>query len=489
MNLPQNHLLNPALRPSNSFYLGLPALTGININLNNNFVNFSDIIMPSKTQDSLISFLHPDYNVDNFISKLKDKNFLAPEVNIQLFGLGFNAGKDLYVFLDIVDRIEGNVVFPIDLFKLGLKGNGDFVGKTIDLSNLGADLKYYHELGFGFSKNFTKKLRIGVRGKILFGVADFSIENKSLGLTINNDYTYALNADLSANISAPVKVYTNNQNGIDSVIFDLNRFKKVSSDKIDIHKVLNYIFNTKNLGLGIDIGATYSISDKIQLSASITDLGFISWKRDVTNLKAESQFKFSGFNITDVINGSKTFDEIAREMADSLKNSFTVTKNNKTFKTFLPTGVSVGGSFNLTKSFSLGILSYSKITSNQFREAFTMSANLNLDNAFSTSVSYTAENRRYDNLGFGLAFRPGIFQFYFIADKIPIMWDKIKYDNTVTTQGPFGSVETKTSQKIYLPESWNTVNLRLGMNIAFGNNIKKKNDKPMLMKPKHKLRK
>jgi hypothetical protein len=45
MNLPQNHLLNPALRPSNSFYLGLPAVGGINLDLNNNFIGFSDVFM------------------------------------------------------------------------------------------------------------------------------------------------------------------------------------------------------------------------------------------------------------------------------------------------------------------------------------------------------------------------------------------------------------------------------------------------------------
>jgi len=29
MNLPQNHMLNPALRPSNSVYIGLPVVSGI----------------------------------------------------------------------------------------------------------------------------------------------------------------------------------------------------------------------------------------------------------------------------------------------------------------------------------------------------------------------------------------------------------------------------------------------------------------------------
>ena len=31
-----------------------------------------------------------------------------------------------------------------------------------------------------------------------------------------------------------------------------------------------------------------------------------------------------------------------------------------------------------------------------------------------------------------------------------------------------------------LPSNWNTVNLRLGMNLTFGNKLKKKDDKPMM---------
>jgi len=467
MNLPQNHLLNPALRPSNSFYFGIPVLTGININVNNNFVNLSDIFMPGQG-DSIITFLHPDYNVDNFLSKLKKRNFLAPEVNIQLFGLGFNAGKDLYIFLDVNERVDGNIVLPSDILKLVLKGNQDFLGKTVDLSPLDAELKYYREFGLGFSKSFGKNLRIGAKAKVLFGITSFSVDNRSLGLTVNNDFTHTIDADLSANISGPVKVYMSNQNKIDSVIFDEKRFKKDLSDKIDYNKVLGFLFNTKNLGLGIDIGAVYSISDKIHLSASITDIGYINWKSDVTNLSAKSRFVFSGFNITDVVNGTITIDSLAKEMLDSLENSFTITDNKTPFKTFLPTGISLGGSYNLTKSVSLGILSHSVIAGKQLRQAVTMSANVNLGNAFSTSVSYTAENHRYDNLGAGLAFRAGFFQFYLVADKIPVMWNKVITKNN----------------SVLLPVSWNTFNLRLGLNLVMGNKIKRKNDKPML--PEHK---
>jgi hypothetical protein len=32
-----------------------------------------------------------------------------------------------------------------------------------------------------------------------------------------------------------------------------------------------------------------------------------------------------------------------------------------------------------------------------------------------------------------------------------------------------------------MPSSWNTVHLRLGMNLVFGNRVEKKNDKPMVV--------
>jgi hypothetical protein len=458
MNLPQNHLINPALRPSNSVYIGLPALSGINLNINNNFVNFSDVFMKGQPSDSIITFLHPDYNIDDFLAKIKDKNFIEPQVSVQLFGLGFSVGNKGYVFLDINERVEGNIVLPGNLFELALKGNEGFVGNKIDLSSLRGDMKYYQEIGLGFSRDFTNKLRIGIKGKLLFGIAGASIDNRALGMTINENYTHTLDADLMVNISGPVNVYMNADNTVDSISVDETRFDETS-------KIVKYLLNTENMGLGVDIGATYDISEKFMVSAAVTDLGYIKWKKDITNLQAESQFVFSGFDMKKVFNGTMTFDSLASQMLDSLKNSLIVSDLHDPFTTWLPFGVTIGGRYNVTKSFSLGLLSYTRIIGKQIRESLTMSANINLGNALSTSLSYTVANQRYDNIGAGLAFRTGIFQFYMLADRIPVTWNKIIVDKNT----------------IPLPTSWNTINLRLGMNLSFGNRIKKKDDKPMML--------
>src|SRR5664280_1709118 len=472
MNIPQNHLLNPALRPSNSLYIGLPVVSGINLNINNNFVNFSDVFIKGQPKDSIISFLHPGYNVDKFLAKIKDKNSMEPEVAIQLLGVGFSVGKDGYVFLDINDRIDGNIVLPGDLFKLALKGNEGFVGNKIDLSSLRGDIKYYREIGVGFSKNFTDKLRIGIKGKLLFGIADASIDNKALGIGVNSDYSHTFDANLAVNISGPVNVYMDSKHNIDSVVFDNNRFKTSSG-------ITDFLSGKKNMGLGMDIGATYDLTDRIVLSASLTDLGFIRWNKDVTNLKANNHFEFSGLNMVDYFNGTKTLDEIGNNMLDSLKNAFVVSRTKTSFTTYLPFGISLGGSYNITKQISVGLLSYSRVIEKQFREALTLSANINLGNALSTSLSYTAENYQYDNLGAGLAFRAGIAQFYILTDRIPVMWNIIKGEKT--THDLIGSGTHTSTYSVPVPAKWNSFNLRLGMNLVFGNRLKEKNDKPMLI--------
>lgn len=452
MNLPQNHLLNPALRPSNSLYIGLPALTGINININNNFVNFSDVIMKGEKGDSLITFLHPEYNEDKFLAKIKKKNSIEPEAMVQLFGLGFSFGRNNYFFFDVNDRVQGNAVIPGDLFTLALKGNGGFAGDRIDLSSFTGSIRYYHEAGMGFSKDFSDRLRIGVKGKVLFGIATATVRNRSLGINVADDYTHTLDADLDINFSAPLTIERDAEKNINGLSFN------------EPDNKVGFFTGMKNKGFGLDIGATYKIQERLYVSAAVTDLGFIRWKKDVLNLRTDSKYTFKGFNINDVLSGDKTMDEITENMLDSLKNAFKITDSKDPFTTFIPWGVTVGGSYNLTRRFSVGLLSYSRFIGKQVREALTLSANLNLGNALSTTVSYTAANHRYDNIGAGLAFRAGFFQFYLLTDRIPLTWNKINNGDS----------------SFVIPSSWNNFNLRLGMNLVFGNRIKKKNDKAMV---------
>lgn len=456
MDLPQNHLLNPAFRQTSLVYVGLPALTGINLNLANNFFNFEDLFSEGEqVSESTMSFLDPGFDANKFLSKINDRNHLETQVAIQMFGLGFTAGKGNYFFIDIIDRVESNIVFPRDLIRLGFLGNKEFAGETFDLSSLRTDLKYFRETGIGFSKDITERLRIGVKGKLLTGLAAMSLDNNKIDLTVNSDYTNTLVTDMAINISGPIQVIKNSENKIDEIDFDDERFESSAG-------VTEFLTSTKNIGFGADIGAEFDLTDNIVLSAAITDLGFIKWKSDVTSLKAESDITLGGLDIGDVHEGSATFEEVVTGMLDSVINSLTVYESAQSFRTKLPLGISAGGKYILDDRISFGVLSHTRIIGEQIREAVTLSANLNIRNFFSATLAYTAGNKRYANLGAGLSIRGAWFQFYLVADKIPVMWKTI-----MTGDG-----------KVPLPSNWNTLNTRVGINLLFGN--RRKSDQPII---------
>jgi hypothetical protein len=452
MNLPQNHYLNPALQPSDTVYpvyIGLPGMSGLSVSANNNFLNFSDVFEKGHS-DSLITFLHSDFNKDRFLSMIRKNNSIEPDFTVPLFGLGFRAGKS-YIFFDVNEKIESNLVFPGELVELMINGNEGFVGDRIDLSALRGDMRLYHEIGLGFSRNYTDRFRFGIKGKVLIGVATASIHSNSLGISIGNDYSHSMDADVDVNISAPVTIVRDRNDDITDIRFDDD-------------KLLNSVImrnNGVNPGFAIDMGATYQLTKRLKLSAAVTDLGFIKWKTNVTNLRINQNFEFNGVDVSNVMNGDKTFDEVTDDLLDSLQNSYTIGESYNPFSTMLPTNINLAGEYHLTKGFSMGVLSSSRFIGKQIRESLTMSANLNLGTIFATSLSYTATNHRYDNFGAGVSMRLGWFQLYMMSDRIPVMWNRILTDNNNDRYG-------NEPGSIVVPSYWNTIDFRMGMNMVFG---------------------
>jgi hypothetical protein len=440
MNLPQNHFLNPALRQTNSIYVGLPGLTGVNVNITNNFLSFSDIFTKGiEISKENLAFVRSDFNTDDFLGKIKDLNYIEPRASVQLLGLGLTLKNGFYVFLDITDNADVNLILPRDYFRLAFLGNEEFAGQTFDLSSTRLDFKYYRELGIGASKQVNQKFRFGGKARVLFGIAAGSFQNYDLKLTVNNDFTNTLQANTALDFSGPVHVVKNADNGIED--FRVDDFEG------------NTLLNMQNVGFGIDLGAEYALMDNIILSAALTDVGFIKWKSDLTNLEAVGDIHLNGIDIKDVQEGRATIDDLANSLADSLKQAFVVAGEPKRFTTKFPVGLTLAGKYILNDKFSFGVMSYSRISSQQMRQAVTLSANVNLRNSFGASLCYTACNHDYSNIGIGLFGRASVFQFYFLVDRIPLSWKKT---------GVAGDTYT-------LPANWNTLHTRLGMNLVFGN--------------------
>lgn len=456
MNIPQNHLLNPALKMASDVYVGLPFMTGISGNFNTNFIGLSDIF--NKTGDGeMISILNPDFDKDAFMAKVKDVNFITPGVTLQSLGFGFTVGDDLQFFLDINEKLDGKIALPYDLFNLAFNGAEDLIGKTVNLTETDVDLIMYREIGAGFSKNVMPRLRVGARAKLIMGMAAANIETRDLRVEVLDDNTQRMTSDFTVNISAPVTVIKDSEGRIEDVEFNDDKLSKPG-----------YYFNTDNLGFGLDIGAVYSLTQRITISAAFNGFGFINWNRDITNITAQNEFTYTGFDLNAVIEGTAEIEDVTRDLIDSLENSFVITDVNAPFKSVLPGTLTLGGSYNLTETISFGVVSSTLFVSGKPRTALMLSANANLVKGFSAGLSYTATNQSYDNLGLGLAARLGPVQIYTIADKIPFNFSRV------------GSSD-ENSGKILLPDKWNALSVRLGLNLVFGSNPKKKSDKPMVL--------
>ncbi len=455
MNLPQNQLLNPALAPTNSFHLGLPAISGVGFTFNTNLIKLTDII-GNTPGDSVITLLHPDFDQDSFLDKVGRGTYINPSVGIQTLAVGFRVGNDLYFTLGITDRMDGGIALPGDIFSLALRGNEQFVGSRVDLSDLDARMAWYREYSAGFSKSFTPQLRLGGRVKFLTGIAGISADNRNTSISVLNDYSHRLNTDIGINISAPVTVVLDGDNNIDDIIFDESAVEDPG-----------FFFNMGNNGFGIDLGAVYQLNPRIELSAALNGLGYIRWKQDVTNITANNEFTFSGFDLSTVIDGTKEFDEMAEELLDSLIASFVISDRNDPFTTYTPANFSLGASYGLTESISVGVLTNALFTGGRVHPSLMLSANANLGSVFTAGINYTAINRSFNNIGAGFGVRLGPLQLYTIADRIPLTFNEL-----ILPDGDGAS--------IFLPDNWNTMSLRFGLNLVFGNRIKKRSDAPML---------
>ncbi len=460
LDVPQSRLFNPAMEGLCRGYVGFPGINSVYTGLNNNFIQMEDVIFSGSNEysDSLITPLHPSYDIDIFLDKLKDLNRLSPEVYESILSFGFTAG-DNYFFLDIADRLDANVSIPKDMFTLALKGNVDFLNSSVDLSDLNLGASWYREFGFGFSREVSGNLRIGAKAKILFGIANVSIKNNGLNLQIDesNLFSHTLNADLSINVSRNIDFYRDPETGT------------IDSMYMEEPDLLPLIINFSNPGFGIDIGAVYNINKQFSVSASIVDLGYILWKEQSSNLNVKGSYEFEGLNISSmlVVNDSSSMDDVLDELLDTLLVTFDPADSHDAYKTYTPAKVYIGANYKVHDNISFGLLSKTQIEKGKLWESLTFSANLRAGKALTTSFSYSLTNSIYNNIGVGLSLRGGPFQFYFVTDKIYYKLSRLRMD-------------IENSSDIIIPSNFDSFNFRFGFNIIFGCKSKRPKDRPMI---------
>jgi len=433
-DIPQSISLNPAVNFRCNFYIEVPLLSSLQFGYNNNGFGFNDFIHRGTGARS-DSFVYDPVKLSSTLQKI---NFIRTDLGINLLGFGFRRGYYYFSF-SMSNRSEGILTYGKDLLLLK-DGNWDLtsgVGITRDLGGIGINLVNYTQISFGVSAQVDRNLRVGVRLNYLKGTANLTTTKSDLSLvTVTSPVSVAFNTDIELNASMPMNLKRDSFSRVEG-------FNPNFSNPIH-----DFIFNS-NRGVSVDAGMIYRTDYGVDLMASIVDLGFIYWSSNIENFESKGYFQFNGIDLSNYQINSNNADLI-RQLKDSLNNAFKFYNNPQSYTTYLTTKIFAGAIFHINEKIFASILNKNLVFNSAIHSTLTLAVNDHFMKNFEGTISLSAMNNNFLNTGFGLMYKIGSFQIYFVSDNIPVTYIK------------------DSGTGLLIPFEAHTMDFHFGCNLTFG---------------------
>jgi len=464
----QSNYYNPATKPAYDFNMCFPCFTSAYGSTSSSSIKFNDVFKKNTSGGTTIP-------IEGLSAKMDDKNYFRALVNKDWLSLHFRLLPKLNIDINITDKFDMRGMYPKSFIELIEKGNAPFIGQTVS----GApefDFTHYREYGIGASYQLNDKIRIGVKPKIYFGKSNITTKVTDLSFTTAADYTMTatgegwmrtagfssvkdvlLPADGMYQLNPP---YTNAMTS-SKLEYLLANARNLNSNNPLARKLLQtlaqqyslseaYSYRSSNAGLGIDLGITYDVTDKLTLGASLLDLGFISWKKDVRGMKSAQKFNtsFDGFDGDPIIKGDVSINgqivNMFNEALQPLKDIMNSTdKDNANYRTNLPTRFYLSGTYKLQENFKVGANFFGEVYKGKMMSSLGINATKDFGKWVTLSGTYTMAHKNYANLGMGLALNLTPAQIFVVSDNM--------------ISGMFTGIS-----------GTNNYNFRMGFNMAFG---------------------
>ncbi|MEL6812752.1 MAG: DUF5723 family protein [Bacteroidota bacterium] len=411
--VPQALMLNPGSMVPQKAHFGIPFLSQIHLNGGASGVSTFDIFGESSVDINT--------RIRDKIFEMSDKDFFTATQQLEIINFGWRNEKDIYFSGGLYQELDFVAYFPRDLAILAWEGNRDYLDYPFDLGQVSATadlLTVYH---FGANKKINKKWTVGARAKIYSSMLSArSTNNKGTFVTTLGDENSPNIYDHTVS-NADVKVQTS---GITSL------------EDSSVGKVLGRGFFGGNLGVGVDLGATYQINDQWTASASVLDLGAIFHTKDVEQYHARGNYTLSGIELIfpALSDGQPTLpyydnleDELEREIPiDTLTSGYTQLrplKVNASLKYSF--GNYEGGQEcdcldkgGVKRVQAVGIQYYSIMRPKGPQMAGTLFYYHKLFSFLSAKATYTVDSYSFSNIGLGAAVDLGKFNFYIAGDNL-----------------------------------------------------------------------
>ena len=395
--------LNPALTPTKG-YFNLPVIGAVNATVGSTSLGYQDIIDIIDDGDDF-------YTKPDFMNRLKDNNKLNVNFSTEILSAGWYKGKNFWSFnIGLRTDIGANLTKNMFTFLNEMEtveenwrnSNYDISGQQLKLNRvaMSANLPSDQQINQWSSESYWNSMTPSQAAQAAQELKD----------KFNN---YHANLTVGAELKSSFKgLELQEEEGKDYVTdFDFD------SGKLGI----------AGYGFGIDLGASYKILDNLTVSASVLDLGFISWSKSSTKIASANpdpiDIKGSTYaNMVDpnnpntVMNAVNQLQNDAQGYMDRVTNGdvldydmlqLEVSDAKESRKSRLASTLVLGAEYGFfNNKLAVGVLSTTRFVQPDALTELTFSANYRPKSWFNVALSYSAIQSAGKSFGLGLKLGP-----------------------------------------------------------------------------------
>ena len=432
--------LNPALTPTKG-YFNLPVIGAVNATVGSTSLGYQDIIDIIDDGDDF-------YTKPDFMNRLKDNNKLNVNFSTEILSAGWYKGKNFRSFnIGLRTDIGANLTKNMFTFLNEMETvEENWRNSNYDISGQQLNINAYTEIGLGLSRQINSRLTVGARVKALLGIGNMELKLNRVAMSANlpsdqqinqwssESYWNSMSPSQAAQAAQELKDKFNNYHANLTVGAELkSSFKGLElQEEEGKDYVTDFDFDSGKLGIagygfGIDLGASYKILDNLTVSASVLDLGFISWSKSSTKIASANpdpiDIKGSTYaNMVDpnnpntVMNAVNQLQNDAQGYMDRVTNGdvldydmlqLEVSDAKESRKSRLASTLVLGAEYGFfNNKLAVGVLSTTRFVQPDALTELTFSANYRPKSWFNVALSYSAIQSAGKSFGLGLKLGP-----------------------------------------------------------------------------------
>ena len=432
--------LNPALTPTKG-YFNLPVIGAVNATVGSTSLGYQDIIDIIDDGDDF-------YTKPDFMNRLKDNNKLNVNFSTEILSAGWCKGKNFWSFnIGLRTDIGANLTKNMFTFLNEMETvEENWRNSNYDISGQQLNINAYTEIGLGLSRQINSRLTVGARVKALLGIGNMELKLNRVAMSANlpsdqqinqwssESYWNSMTPSQAAQAAQELKDKFNNYHANLTVGAELkSSFKGLElQEEEGKDYVTDFDFDSGKLGIagygfGIDLGASYKILDNLTVSASVLDLGFISWSKSSTKIASANpdpiDIKGSTYaNMVDpnnpntVMNAVNQLQNDAQGYMDRVTNGdvldydmlqLEVSDAKESRKSRLASTLVLGAEYGFfNNKLAVGVLSTTRFVQPDALTELTFSANYRPKSWFNVALSYSAIQSAGKSFGLGLKLGP-----------------------------------------------------------------------------------